>query len=161
MQVIFILCTVQDDTPSSVGQGTTSSLPFYPKKQCRKSASLLSWVKFIFTPGVSSSCDMVGMCTRISFAVCSPSSPSLFPPRTCSSPPLMPHLIHCPGYHGICSWVFETLDILCFLLRSQRIDFTVETHMLSVWFQTLTVYPNARSPSTGVLIDLDDAIWLT
>ena len=46
-------------------------------------------------------------------------------------------------------------------LRQQRIDFIVETHMLSVWFETLTEYPNARSPSTGVLIDLDDTIWPT
>ena len=33
----------------------------------------------------------------------------------------------------------------------------VETHMLSVRFETLTRYPNARSPSNGVLIGLDDA----
>ena len=42
-------------------------------------------------------------------------------------------------------------------LRQQRISSKVETHMLSVWFQTLTGYPNTRSPSTGVLIGLDDA----
>ena len=42
-------------------------------------------------------------------------------------------------------------------LRQQRIGSKVETHMLSVWFETVTAYPNARSPSTGVLIGLDDA----
>ena len=81
------------------GHDLRSSL-LHPKRQCRRSASLLFWVKFIYTPGVSSSCDMVGMCTGISFAFCSPGSPSLFPLRTCSSPPLMPHLIQYPGYHG-------------------------------------------------------------
>ena len=100
-RVISILYTVQDDTFSSFSQRTASVFPFYPKRQCRRSASLLLWVKFIYTPGVSSSCDMVGMCTGISFAFCSPGSPSFFPPRTCSSPPLVPPLIHCPGYHGI------------------------------------------------------------
>ena len=38
-----------------------------------------------------------------------------------------------------------------------RIDFKVEAHMLSVWFETLIGYPNAQSPNTGVLIGLDDA----
>ena len=38
-----------------------------------------------------------------------------------------------------------------------RIDIKVEAHMLSVWFETLTGYPNAQSPSTGILIGLDDA----
>ena len=42
---------------------------------------------------------MVGMCTGISFALCSPGSPPLFPLRTCSSPPLMSHLIQSPKYH--------------------------------------------------------------
>ena len=79
MQVIFILYTIQDDTLSSFGQGTTSGLPCDPKKQCRRSASLLFWVKFIHTLGVSSSCDMVGMCTGISVTFCSSGSPSLFP----------------------------------------------------------------------------------
>ena len=73
---------------------------FYPKRQCRRSASLLFWVKFISTSGVSSSFDMVGMRTVMSFALCSPGSPSLTPPRSCSPPPLTPHLIQYPGYHG-------------------------------------------------------------
>ena len=46
----FIWYTVQDDTLSSFGQGTTSGLPLYPKRQCRRSASLPFWVKFIFSP---------------------------------------------------------------------------------------------------------------
>ena len=46
-------------------------------------------------------------------------------------------------------------------LRQQRIGSKVETHMFSVWLETLTEYPNARSPSTDVLIDLDDTIWPT
>ena len=46
-------------------------------------------------------------------------------------------------------------------LQQQPIGSKVETHMLSVWFETLSGYPNARSPSTGFLINLDDAIWVT
>ena len=38
-----------------------------------------------------------------------------------------------------------------------RIDFKVEAHMLAVWFRALKRYPNARLPSTGILIGLDDA----
>ena len=74
---------------------------FYLKRRCRRGASLLFWVKFIYTAGVASLCDMVGMCTGMSSALCSPGLPPLFPSRTCSSPPLVSHLIQYPGYHGV------------------------------------------------------------
>ena len=44
---------------------------FYRKRLCRRSASMQFWVKFIYTAGISSLCDMVGMCTVMSFAFCS------------------------------------------------------------------------------------------
>ena len=40
-----------------------------------------------------------GMCTGMSFVFCSSDLPSLIPSRTCSSLPLMSHLIQYPGYH--------------------------------------------------------------
>ena len=99
--VCFRVLTIghKGGTLCSSGQGTTSGLPFYPKRLRRRSASLSFWVKFIYTAGVSLLCDMVGMCTGTSFAFCSPGSSSIIPPRTCSSPPLTPHLIQYPVYH--------------------------------------------------------------
>ena len=41
------------------GQGMTSDLSFYLKLLCRRSDSLLVWVKFICHAGDTSSCDMV------------------------------------------------------------------------------------------------------
>ena len=58
-------------TLCSFGQGTTTGLPFLPQRQCRKSASLLFWVKFNFPAGDSSLCDKVSMCKGMSFAFCS------------------------------------------------------------------------------------------
>ena len=42
------------------------------KRQCRRGASLLFWVKFIYIADIASLCDMVGMCTGMSSALCSP-----------------------------------------------------------------------------------------
>ena len=43
----------------------------------------------------------MGMCSRMSSALYSPGLLPLVPSRTCSSPPLVSHLIQCPGYHGV------------------------------------------------------------
>ena len=48
---------------------------FLRSRQCRRSASLLSWVNFIYISDVTSLCDMVGMCTGMSSALCSPGLP--------------------------------------------------------------------------------------
>ena len=69
--------TVQDGTLCSFGQGTISGLPCYPQRQCRRSASSLFWAKFIYRADIASSCDMVGMCTGMSSALCSPGLPPL------------------------------------------------------------------------------------
>ena len=49
----------KDGAICSFGQGTTSGLPYIRKRQRRRSASLMFWVKFFYTAGVSLSRDMV------------------------------------------------------------------------------------------------------
>ena len=86
--------------------------------------------------------------------------------RKCSSLPddtlcnIAPGIPLCGTVATLCD-----IDICEFLLtgvspslRFYRIDFKVDAHMLSVFFATLTVYPNSRSPSIGVLIGLDDGM---
>ena len=54
--------------------------------------------------------------------------------------------------------IFGTLGIWCFLpLHDSSESAPKWRRTFSVWFETLTGYPNARSPSTGVLVGLDDA----
>ena len=52
---------------------------FFWSRQCWRSASLLFWVKFIFIADIASLCDMVGMCTGLSSALCSPGLPPSSP----------------------------------------------------------------------------------
>ena len=68
---------------------------------------MLFWEKFICPAGDSSSCAMMVMCTGTSFAFCSSDLPPPIPPRTCSSPQLMSHLIQCPGSHG------DVITVIC------------------------------------------------
>ena len=89
------------------GQDLMSSfLPDEAVSEKRFIAFFFFFCKFVYTHGVSSSCDVVGgMCTGISFCfLFIRFAVSLCPPRTCSSPPLMPHLIHW-------SWVSRDLII--------------------------------------------------
>ena len=78
VKVIPIVYTVLDDTLCSFGQGTTSVLPFLLEEAVSEKRSFAVCVKFIHIADIASMCDMVGMCTGMSSAHCSPRLPPLF-----------------------------------------------------------------------------------
>ena len=59
------------------------------------------WLTFIYIADIASLCDMVGMCTGMSSALGSPGLSLRSHFLKLSSPHLLSHLIHYPGYHEI------------------------------------------------------------